>query len=162
MRKALDLGIAKQHREKIVKALSQLLADTYTLYLKTHNFHWNVESCCFYMLHEAFEQQYKDLSAAVDAIAERIRQLGARAPASFKEYLACSKISEAEQMLEASAMLDQLLHDHAYLTRSCREVLDLLHDADDDVTEGLLGERMKAHEETAWMLNSTLDCKTSC
>ena len=138
----IDIGIAEQDRAAIAEGLSRLLADTYTLYLKTHNFHWNVTGPMFNTLHTMFETQYTELSTAVDDIAERIRALGFPAPGTYAEYAKLSSIKEQEGQ-EA-------------VVRTARGIFPLLEKVSDEPTADLLTQRMQVHEKTAWMLRSLL------
>ncbi len=153
---SVDNGINKNHSDKIVTSLQHLLADTYALYLKTQNFHWNVESGCFFMFHEAFEEQYTKLRDAVDELAERIRQFGQRAPGSFKEFLKLTEISECDSLISVNEMLKALLHDHELLIKKYREHSLLTQEANDKVTDDLYTRLMTEHEKIAWMLRSSL------
>lgn len=139
-----------------VKSLSKLLADSYTLYLKTQNFHWNVTGPNFHSLHNMFEEQYTDLADAVDVIAERIRALGQFAPGAFSIYTEISSIKEETGVPKAQAMVSQLLADHEAVVKTLHEVLDAANAADDEVTISLVDDRMTVHEKTAWMLRSSL------
>lgn len=152
----IDIGIPEQQRKAIAGGLSRLLADTYTLYLKTHNFHWNVTGPQFNTLHLMFETQYTELATAVDDIAERIRALGEPAPGSYAAFSRLSSIKEAEDVPSAEDMLRQLVQDHQTVVRTAREVFPMADDAHDEPTSGLLSDRMQVHEKTAWMLRSML------
>lgn len=153
---AVNIGIEQSDREAIVKGLSHLLADTYTLYLKTHNFHWNVTGPMFQSLHAMFEMQYTELALAVDAIAERIRTLGYPAPGSYSEYAELSSISETRGVPEAEEMIRLLVEANEAVVRTARSVFPAAEKASDESTVDLLAERMSIHEKTAWMLRSTL------
>jgi starvation-inducible DNA-binding protein len=153
---AIDIGIPDEQREAIAGGLSRLLADTYTLYLKTHNFHWNVTGPQFNTLHQMFEAQYTELATAVDEIAERIRALGHPAPGSYAAFARLSSIKEAEDRVSADEMLRQLVQDQETVVRTAREVFPLADAANDEPTAGLLSDRMQIHEKTAWMLRSML------
>lgn len=152
----IDIGIDGATREKIGNGLAKLLADTYTLYLKTHNFHWNVTGPMFNTLHLMFETQYDELALAVDAIAERIRALGMPAPGSYKDFLALTSIKEAVGVPSAEEMIAQLVKDHEAVSRTARSIFPLSNGADDEPTADLLTQRMQIHEKTAWMLRSML------
>jgi starvation-inducible DNA-binding protein len=156
---ALDIqtGIAHDAREHIAEALGRLLADTYTLYLKTHNFHWNVTGPMFNTLHLMFEQQYTELAAAVDRIAERIRALGFPAPGSYEAYAQLSSIDEAKGVPSAEEMIDQLAKDQEAVVRTMRRMLPTVEGADDEASADLLADRMHVHEKNAWMLRSLLE-----
>lgn len=141
---------------QFVKGLSKLLADTYTLYLKTQNFHWHVTGPHFHSLHKMFEEEYIELAAAVDTIAERIRTLGYDAPASFKEFLKLSSIKEESKKPSASGMVKKLLTDHQIIIKHINALLPAVQEAEDEVTVDLLIERLETHEKTSWMLRSSI------
>ena len=143
-------------REAIAAGLSRLLADSYTLYLKTHNYHWNVTGPQFNTLHQMFEQQYTELAAAVDEIAERIRALGVRAPGSYKEYAALTRIEEGDGEESAEEMIRQLAIGQETVVRTAREAFPASDTANDEPTADLLTQRMQIHEKNAWMLRSML------
>lgn len=149
------IGIHEENRKSVAAKLEVLLADTYLLYLKTQNFHWNVTGVHFPSLHALFEGQYEDLADAVDEIAERIRTLGVSAPGSFKAFLAQATLSEAKGGETAEQMIAALLADHEQMAQTIRDALPGISDVDDEGTVGLLAERMAAHEKTAWMLRSS-------
>jgi len=152
-----NIGIAEADRAKIAEGLSRVLADTYTLYLKTHNFHWNVTGPMFNSLHTMFELHYNELALAVDEVAERIRALGHFAPGSYKAFGKLSSIDEApDQPPEAMAMVKSLAEGHEAVARTAREVFKVVEKAGDEVSVDLLVARMQVHEKTAWMLRSTL------
>lgn len=153
----LNTGISEAERDSVVELLNHILADTYLLYLKTQNFHWNVTGPLFPQLHTLFESQYTALSEAVDTLAERIRALGSHAPGSFSSFLALTTLEEAKDVPNAESMLAQLLDDHESIVRGMRAGFDLLDDAGDEVTLDLFIQRMADHEKTAWMLRSALD-----
>lgn len=152
----IDIGIPDEQREKIAAGLSRVLADTYTLYLKTHNFHWNVTGPMFQTLHLMFEQQYNELALAVDAIAERIRALGFPAPGTYREYAKLTQIAEPEGVPGAKDMIAQLVIGQETVARTAREVFPLADAANDEPTADLLTQRLQVHEKTAWMLRSLL------
>jgi starvation-inducible DNA-binding protein len=152
----VDTGIGEKDREKLADGLVNLLADTFTLYLKTHNFHWNVIGPQFRALHLMFEEQYKELWEATDDIAERVRALGYPVPATFAQFAKRSSIKEAAGVPEAQSMLRQLRDDHESLARSLRAVIAAADKADDASTSDLLTGRLESHEKTAWMLRSML------
>jgi starvation-inducible DNA-binding protein len=154
---AIDLGMADKQRRAIAEGLSRLLADTYTLYLKTHNFHWNVTGPQFNSLHLMFEGQYTELALAVDLIAERIRALGEPAPGSYSAYARLSSIKEAEGVPSATDMVRILAEDQLAVVRTARAVFPLADEAHDEPTADLLTQRMQVHEKTAWMLRANLD-----
>ena len=153
----IDIGIAEQDRHSIVEGLSRLLADTYTLYLKTHNFHWNVTGPMFQTLHLMFETQYIELADAVDLIAERIRALGSPAPGTYSEFQKLSGIAEPKGVPAAHDMIQQLVRDHETATRTARSMFKAVDQAGDEPTADLLTQRMQVHEKTAWMLRSLLE-----
>lgn len=152
----IDLGMADDARTAIAAGLSRLLADTYTLYLKTHNFHWNVTGPQFNSLHLMFETQYTELALAVDLIAERIRALGEPAPGSYSAYARLSSIAEADGVPAATDMVRILADDQLAVVRTARAVFPLADAANDEPTADLLTQRMQVHEKTAWMLRATL------
>lgn len=156
MASQIDLGIPDDQRRAIAGGLSRLLADTYTLYLKTHNFHWNVTGPQFNSLHLMFEGQYNELALAVDLIAERIRALGEPAPGSYSAYAALATVKEAEGVPAAEEMLRQLAEDQTIVVRTARAVFPLAEAANDEPTADLLTQRMQVHEKTAWMLRANL------
>lgn len=147
---------AKSSRQKVGEGLTHLLADTYLVYLKTQNFHWNVRGPNFHSLHLLFEEQYKELAEAVDTIAERIRALHMIAPASFAQFLKLSSLEEETTLLSADNMLKGLLHDHQLISRNLLRLFNAAEQADDQATADLLTERMRVHEKSAWMLRSSL------
>ena len=153
---SVDIGINDKDRKKIAEGLSRLLADTYTLYLKTHNFHWNVTGPMFNTLHLMFETQYTELALAVDGIAERIRALGYPAPGSYKEFAKLSSIPEADGVPAAEEMLRQLVAGQEAVVRTARAVFPLVDEAHDEPSADLLTQRMQIHEKNAWMLRSML------
>ncbi len=150
------IGIKDSGIKAIAEELNKLLADTYTLYLKTQNFHWNVTGQLFYSLHLMFEKQYEELAEAVDVIAERIRTLGFHASASFNEFSKLTRLKEATQGLSAEKMIHELLADHETITRSCHEMMRIAQEAGDEGTVDLFIERMREHDKTAWMLRSSI------
>ncbi len=153
----IDIGIAENDRKDIAKGLSHLLADTYTLYLKTHNFHWNVTGPMFQTLHVMFEQQYTELALAVDLIAERIRSLGSPAPGSYAEFGELTSIKESSGHVNAKDMIRQLVEGQEAVVKTARKVFPAAEKASDEATADLLTQRMQLHEKTAWMLRSLLD-----
>lgn len=155
--KAIDIGIKEQDRREIANGLSRLLADTYTLYLKTHNFHWNVTGPMFQTLHLMFEQQYTELALAVDQIAERIRALGSPAPGTYAEYAKLSSIEETHGVPAAERMVELLVEGQEAVVRTARSIMPLVDEVDDEATADLLTQRMHLHEKTAWMLRSLLE-----
>jgi starvation-inducible DNA-binding protein len=152
----IDIGISKKDRKAIAEGLSKLLADTYTLYLKTHNFHWNVEGPMFNTLHLMFETQYNELALAVDAIAERIRALGHPAPGSYAAYSKLSSIKEEVGVPKAEEMIKQLVEGQEAVARTARAVFPAAEKAGDEPTADLLTQRLQIHEKTAWMLRALL------
>ena len=152
----LNIGIRREDREAIAAGLSRLLADSYTLYLKTHNYHWNVTGPQFNSLHLMFEQQYTELATAVDAIAERIRALGIAAPGSYSEFARLTSIEEAKGGETADEMVRQLVAGQETVARTAREAFPVADDANDQPTADLLTQRMQIHEKNAWMLRSML------
>ncbi len=152
----LNIGIKKQDRENIAAGLSGLLADSYSLYLKTHNYHWNVEGPQFNTLHQMFEAQYLELAIAVDGIAERIRTLGIKAPGSYSEFAKLTSIEEATGEESAEEMIRQLALGQESVARTAREVFPAADAANDEPTADLLTQRMQIHEKNAWMLRSML------
>lgn len=153
---AMDIGMTDAQRKDIAKGLCHLLADSYTLYLKTHNFHWNVTGPMFNALHLMFEAQYNELALAVDLIAERIRALGFPAPGSYREFLKLSTIPEAAGSPTAEEMIRQLVEGQESIVRTARSIFPIVDDAHDEPTADLLTQRMQVHEKTAWMLRSLL------
>ncbi|ROQ49998.1 starvation-inducible DNA-binding protein [Pseudomonas putida] len=153
---AIDIGISEEDRKSIVDGLSHLLSDTYVLYLKTHNFHWNVTGPMFNTLHLMFEGQYNELALAVDAIAERIRALGFPAPGTYSTYAKLSSIKEEPGVPAAEEMIKQLVDGQEAVVRTARSLFPLLDKVSDEPTADLLTQRMQAHEKTAWMLRSLL------
>lgn len=152
----INIGISDAHRRAIADGLSRTLADTYTLYLKTHNFHWNVTGPMFQTLHLMFEDQYNELALAVDAIAERIRALGFPAPGTYSEYAKLSSISETEGVPTAEEMIALLVEGQEAVARTAREVFAVADEANDEPTADLLTQRLQIHEKNAWMLRSLL------
>jgi starvation-inducible DNA-binding protein len=150
----INIGIDQQDRQNIAQGLSRLLADSYTLYLKTHNYHWNVKGPLFNTLHQMFEVQYTELATAVDEIAERIRALGEPAPGSYKAYAKLTSIDEEEAVPNAEEMIRQLLKGQETVARTARSVIGAAEAANDEPTADLLTQRMQVHEKNAWMLRS--------
>lgn len=153
----VNTGISESDRKAIAEGLSKLLADSYTLYLKTHNFHWNVTGPMFQTLHLMFETQYTELSTAVDLIAERIRALGHFAPGSYKEYARLTSVPEADGVPSAKEMIRQLVDAQESVVRTARSVFPTAEKAADEATADLLTQRIQLHEKTAWMLRSLLE-----
>jgi starvation-inducible DNA-binding protein len=154
---AIDIGIKEKDRKEIAKGLSHLLADTYTLYLKTHNFHWNVKGPMFQTLHLMFEAQYNELALAVDLIAERIRALDFPAPGTYREFGKLTSIKENEGVPVARDMIRQLVEGQETVIRTARSIFPLVDKCSDEPTADLLTQRMQVHEKTAWMLRSLLE-----
>ena len=152
----IDIGIKEADRVKIAQGLSRLLADTYTLYLKTHNFHWNVTGPMFQTLHLMFETQYNELALAVDLIAERIRALGVPAPGTYREFATLSSIKEPKGVPNATQMIRELVAGQEAVARTARSVFPLVEKVNDEPSADLLTQRLQVHEKTAWMLRSLL------
>ncbi|MCC5861066.1 MAG: DNA starvation/stationary phase protection protein [Gammaproteobacteria bacterium] len=152
----INIGLSAEQRREISGGLSRLLADSYTLYLKTHNFHWNVTGPMFQTLHTLFETQYTELATAVDEIAERIRALGEPAPGSYQQFAALSSISEETGVPAAEDMIRQLVQGQEAVARTARSVFPAADAAGDEPTADLLTQRMQIHEKNAWMLRSLL------
>ncbi len=153
----IDTGIKEQDRTEIANGLSRLLADTYTLYLKTHNFHWNVTGPMFQTLHLMFETQYTELATAVDLIAERIRALGSPAPGTYAEFGRLSSIKETPGVPKAEEMIRVLVEGQEAVVRTARSIFPIAEKAGDEATADLLTQRIQLHEKTAWMLRSLLE-----
>ena len=153
----IDIGISQKDRKKIADGLSRVLADTYTLYLKTHNFHWNVTGPMFNTLHTMFETQYTELAVAVDDIAERIRALGFPAPGTYREYARLTSISEPNGVPDWKGMVAQLVEGQEAVVKTARTVFPAVEAAGDEPSADLLTQRMQLHEKTAWMLRSLLE-----
>jgi starvation-inducible DNA-binding protein len=152
----MDIGINTKDRAQIAQGLSRLLADTYLLYLKTHNFHWNVEGPMFQTLHTLFMAQYTEAWNAVDPIAERIRALGHYAPGTYKEYIKLAAVRETDGVPKAAQMVKLLIEGQEAVARTARAVLPLADAANDQPTLDLLTQRLDIHEKNAWMLRSLL------
>jgi starvation-inducible DNA-binding protein len=153
----INIGINESDRKKIADDLSKVLADTYMLYLKTHNYHWNVTGELFHSLHEQFEEQYTELAEAIDEIAERIRALGHRAPGTFTEFKELTSIEEETERPEAMEMVRRLAVGNEQVLRTAREALKPANNAEDEATIDLLTQRLHVHSKTAWMLRSHLE-----
>jgi starvation-inducible DNA-binding protein len=153
----INIGMEEKDRKEIAQGLSHLLADTYTLYLKTHNFHWNVTGPMFQTLHLMFETQYNELALAVDLIAERIRALGFPAPATYREFAELSSIKEEMNKPAAETMIQLLVEGQEAVIRTARGIFPAADRAHDEPTADLLTQRMQTHEKTAWMLRSLLE-----
>lgn len=153
----MDIGIKEQDRKSIAQGLSHLLADTYTLYLKTHYFHWNVTGPMFNTLHLMFEGQYTELALAVDLVAERIRSLDIYAPGTYRDFVKLSSIKESESVPKAQDMIAELVAGHEAVCRTARSVFPVAEAAADEATKDLLTQRLQLHEKTGWMLRSLLE-----
>ena len=153
----IDIGISEDHRQQIAEGLSRLLADSYTLYLKTHNFHWNVTGPMFSTLHTLFEQHYTELATAVDEIAERIRALGVAAPGSYEQFSRLSSIREETGVPRAEEMIRQLVQGQEAVVKTARSIFPAVESASDEPSADLLTQRMQIHEKNAWMLRSLLE-----
>jgi len=153
----IDIGIKEKDRADIAKGLSRLLADTYTLYLQTHNFHWNVTGPMFQTLHLMFETHYTELAGAVDLIAERIRALGFPAPGTYAEFGRLSSIKETAGVPKAEKMIRLLVEGQEAVVRTARSIFPVAEKASDEATADLLTQRIQLHEKTAWMLRSLLE-----
>lgn len=151
---AIDIGINEQDRITIAGGLKRLLADSYTLYLQTHNFHWNVTGAQFRELHLMFEEHYTELATAVDDIAERIRTLDVAAPGTYRAFADLSSIKEVEGVPASKEMVSILTRGHEQVVKTCREVLVPAQEAGDESTAALVSDRMRVHEKTAWMLRA--------
>ena len=150
----IDIGINEADRQTVAEGLKVLLADSYTLYLQTHNFHWNVTGPLFRELHIMFEEHYNELWTAVDDIAERIRTLDVIAPGTYKQFANLTNIDEVETIPKAEQMVEILTKGHEQVVKTAREVLAKAQDANDESTSALVGDRMRVHEKTAWMLRA--------
>lgn len=154
---SIDIGINEADRTDIAAGLSRLLADTYTLYLQTHNFHWNVTGPMFQTLHVMFETHYTEMAIAVDSIAERIRSLGLPAPGTYGDFIKLSSIKEVDGVPKAKEMIQLLVHGHESVVRTARSVYPVVEKAADEASADLLTQRIQLHEKTAWMLRSLLE-----
>lgn len=153
----INIGISDKDRKGIAQGMGRLLADSYTLYLMTHNFHWNVKGPMFNTLHLMFEGQYNELALAVDTIAERIRALGYPAPGTYSEFVALSSIKEVKGQPKAEDMIKHLVAGQEAVVRTARSLFPMVEAASDETTADLLTQRMQLHEKTAWMLRSLLE-----
>lgn len=153
----MNIGITEKDRNKIAKSLSHLLADTFTLYLKTHYYHWNVTGLQFRTLHLMFEEQYNELWLATDQIAERIRSLDVFAPGTYKEFTKLTSIKEPDKVPNAQEMIKSLIEGHEVVVRTARGLVPVADAAKDEVTTDLATQRLQEHEKTAWMLRSLLE-----
>lgn len=152
----IDIGISEKDRKDVANGLSKLLADTYTLYLKTHNFHWNVEGPMFQTLHVMFMGQYTEMWTALDLVAERIRALGHYAPGTYSEFVKLSSIKESKAVPKALKMVEELIQGHEAVIKTSRSVFQAAEAAKDQTTMDVLTQRLDIHEKTAWMLRSLL------
>jgi starvation-inducible DNA-binding protein len=157
MKMQINIGIPEQDRKDIAEGLGRFLADTYSLYLKTHKFHWNVTGPMFQTLHLMFEQHYNDLWMAVDVIAERIRALGHPAPGSYTEFTKLSSIKESVGEVKARDMIRELVEGHEAAVRTARQVHPIADKGGDEASLDMLNQRIQYHEKTAWMLRSLLE-----
>lgn len=158
MQTKIDSGINEKHLKEIADGLSKFLADTYTLYLKTHYFHWNVKGPMFQTLHLMFETQYNELALAVDTIAERIRAIGHVAPGSYAEFARLSAVKDSPNSVpRAKEMIETLMRDNETVVKTARSIFPAAESGSDEVTCDLLTQRMQIHEKTAWMLRSLLE-----
>ena len=153
----IDIGINDANRAEIAAGLGRLLADSYSLYLQTHNFHWNVTGPMFQTLHVMFEGQYTELALAVDLVAERIRSLGFPAPATYGEFVRLSSIKEVAGVPRAEEMIRVLVDGQQVVVRTARSLFPVVEKAGDEATADLLTQRIQLHEKTAWMLRSLLE-----
>jgi starvation-inducible DNA-binding protein len=153
----IDIGISETDRKAIADGLNHLLADTYTLYLTTHNFHWNVTGPMFQTLHLMFETQYNELWTATDLVAERIRALGFPAPGTYAEFAQLTSIKQPAGVPKANEMIRKLVEGHEAVARTARSLFPVADEAEDEATADLLTQRIQVHEKTAWMLRSLLD-----
>jgi starvation-inducible DNA-binding protein len=150
----IDIGISEQDRFTVAEGLKRLLSDSYTLYLQTHNFHWNVTGPQFRELHLMFEEHYTELATAVDEIAERIRTLDVPAPGTYRAFAELSNIEEVDGVPSANEMVAILTRGHEQVVKTCRDVLGPAQEAGDESTAALVSDRMRVHEKTAWMLRA--------
>ncbi|CAN5422771.1 non-specific DNA-binding protein DpsA [soil metagenome] len=157
MNQPINIGISEADRKELALGLSRLLADTYTLYLKTHNYHWNVTGPMFQTLHLMFETQYNELALAVDLVAERIRALGVYAPATYSQFVKLSSIKEEDTIPAAQDMIRNLVQGQEAVIRTARALLPIADKATDESTADLLTQRLQLHEKTAWMLRSLIE-----
>jgi len=151
----INIGISEKNRARSAEAISRLLADTYTLYLKTHGYHWNVEGPHFQSLHIQFMDQYTEMWTAVDELAERIRALGHKAPGSYAEFVTLARIQEETGHPNWQEMVRNLAQGHEQVAKTAREVLRIAEDISDDATADVVAPRITLHEKTAWMLRAT-------
>lgn len=152
----IQIGMTDSQRKAITNGLSALLADSYMLYIKTHNFHWNVEGPMFNTLHVMFMDQYTELWNSLDLVAERIRSLGEYAPGSYRQFAKLTSIVESDKVPKAEKMIKELIEGHEIVIQTARKLLPAADDANDEVTCDLLTQRLQVHEKTSWMLRSLL------
>jgi len=150
----IDIGITETNRLKVAEGLKRLLADSYTLYLQTHNFHWNVTGKQFHQLHLMFEVHYTELAIAVDDVAERIRALDVVAPGTYSAFSKLSSIKDVDDVPSAADMVNILTQGHEQIVRTCRVALAVAQEASDESSAALISDRMRVHEKTSWMLRS--------
>jgi starvation-inducible DNA-binding protein len=155
----INTGLDSKARDTVAAGLSKLLADTYAVYLKTHGYHWNVRGPNFASLHALFMEQYTEMWAAIDDVAERIRALGALAPQGYRTFSNLSGVQDGDVEQGAEAMLAELVKDHETLIQTARNVLPSAQEAGDEVTVSLISDRLTAHEKHAWMLRASLGAK---
>jgi len=156
MTATIDTGLSKASRSDVAEALTKVLADSFAVYLKTHGYHWNVRGPEFFGFHNLLEQQYRDIWAALDEIAERIRALGVLAPQSFSGFGNLTSIKDGDPEKDALPMLKELMQDHETLIATARAAFEVAQDAGDEASADLVTQRLAAHEKFAWMLRSTL------
>lgn len=156
MKMKIDIGISDKDRKEVAGGLSKLLADTYSLYLKTHSFHWNVEGPMFQTLHIMFMEQYTEMWNALDVVAERIRALGSYAPGTYAELAALSSIKESKGVPKANKMIEEAVQGHEQVIKTIRTIFESAEKAKDQTTMDVLTQRLDIHEKTAWMLRSLL------
>ncbi|ABQ14291.1 Dps family protein [Dichelobacter nodosus] len=152
----INIGMTDEQRKTIAEGLSKVLADSYSLYIKTHNYHWNVTGAQFSALHAMFEMQYTELAPAIDVIAERIRALGHLAPGSYSEFMKLTVIKEGDKTFNADEMVKDLVESQEAVARTCRDMFKDVEKAGDQPTADLLTVRMQIHEKNAWMLRSMI------
>lgn len=152
----IDIGINEEDRNAVAQHLKNLLADSYTLYLQTHNFHWNVTGPMFTQLHLMFEEHYNELAIAVDEIAERIRSLDVAAPGTYRAFSELSSIAEVDGVPTTEEMVALLTKGHEQVVKTCRKALSAAQQADDESSAALISDRMRVHEKTAWMLRALI------
>ena len=156
MSSSATMPTESSHVVEIAQGLSRVLADTYSIYLKTQNYHWNVRGPLFHTLHAMFEEQYTELAIAIDEIAERIRAVGQPSPGSFSEFARLAKVEEETGAPSAEQMIANLIADQATVVQTCKDIFPTVQQAADEPTADLLIRRMQIHEKTAWMLKSLI------